>query len=301
MKLRALSTMLLVLTACPNPKPVPTAEVVTAAPAGTFNVGMVASTDTAAGQAQVFADFVKKATGKQTRAVVLSDYEQLAVELAKGTVDVAFMPPLAYVRVQGPNKVQTLLKLIRNGQGSYRSVLFGHAGKSAKSLDEFKNARNMRVAWVDPSSAAGYLFAKAMLLRHKIDPAGIFVSQDFLQTHDAVCEAVAEGKSDVGATFNDDPIDGPATHANGCQHALGAKVDQLQIIAATEPIPNDVLVVRAGFPEDAKGALLTAAGDLEKTPEGKKILMDAFHGNGFGPVSDNDFASVRAATDVFKQ
>jgi phosphonate transport system substrate-binding protein len=203
--------------------------------------------------------------------------------------------------VEDPSKVRLLAKATRHGQITYRSVLFSRPGSPIKSLEDLNKARDLRAAWVDPSSATGYLFAKALLLKRKIDPAGIFRVQDFLWTHDALCTAVQSGKADVGATFSDDPTGEPAVHATGCQAALGDKVGTLQIIAATEPIPYEVLAVRAGLPEVERAALLAAVYELEKNEEGRKVLADAFHCQGFTGASDRDYDMVRAETGTFAQ
>jgi ABC-type phosphate/phosphonate transport system substrate-binding protein len=117
----------------------------------------------------------------------------------------------------------------------------------------------------------------------------LFVSQDFLGSHDAVCSAVASGKADLGATFCDDPSSGPASHAQGC----GARAAAVRVIASTQSIPNDALVVRAGFPDAARDALLRAAATLSSTPEGKKTLQAAFLAEGFAPT--------RQALDAFRR
>ena len=275
----------------------------TPAAAGVLTSGMVASTNDAAVQAQsaAFGAFVKQTTGKETRPLLFPDYDSLASAISKGMVDVAFMPPLAFVRAQAQAKVSALGKAIRNGQSTYRSVLFGNASAKVKTLEELKKAKDLRAAWVDSSSATGYIFPKALLYTNNIDPQGLFVTQDFLGKHDAVCLAVEGGKADLGATFSDDPAAGPATHATGCRNALGDKADKLAIIAATENIPNDVLAVRANFPEDLKKAVQDGANGLSGSDEGKKTLKTAFLAEGFAPVTEEDFNPVHNALGAFKQ
>jgi phosphonate transport system substrate-binding protein len=274
-----------------------------AAAPGTLTAALVTSVSNkdVQAQSQAFADFIKAATGKPTRPAVFPDYDSLSVAISKGLIDIAFMPPLAYVRAKGQANVQPLLRALRSGQATYRALLVSPEGSPIKTMEDLKKAQNLRAAWVDSSSATGYIFPKALLFQHQIDPAGVFVSQDFLGNHDAVCRALGSGKADLGATFSDDPADGPAKVATGCAAALGEKVKSLQIVAATENIPNDVLVARADLPDDVKGPLLTAAQGLSATDEGKKVLSAAFLAEGLAAVSDDDYAPVRAALDVFKQ
>ncbi len=269
------------------------------APEGVLTAGLVVSSGTAGAetQARALADFVKQATEKETRPAVFPDYDSLAAAVAKGQVDVAFMPPIAIVRTLAQGKLQLLLKVTRAGQSTNRSVLFVGANSQLKDLEALRKAHDLKVAWVDPSSATGYIFAKAMLIQQKIDPAGIFVKQDFLESHDAVCKAVAEGKYDVGATYSNDPPSA-AAQATGCLPA-GEKAKGLQVVAATANLPLEALAVREGFADDLKARLTTAAQELEKTDAGKKVLSDAFHAEGFTTVSLDDYDPVRAALQVF--
>jgi len=291
------------LVACAASKPAQKPFDLAPAPAGTLTIGLIVSSGTATAQQQAdaMAGFVTKALGQTVRSAIFPDYDTLATWLAQGKIDLAYMPPLAYVRASGQAKVLPLAKAVRTGQAISRSVIYAAAGSKLKSIDDLKKAEGLKVAWVDPSSASGYIFAKALLLQKGINPAGLFVDQAFLGSHDAACKAVIEGKADVGASYSIDPAAEPVKSVTGCKTALGAQADTLQIVAATEPIPNDVLVVKSGFPEDGKAKLLAAAQELEKSDEGKKTLQAAFHADGFTTVADEDYAPVRAALQVFKQ
>lgn len=291
------------LAACVTAKPAPKPFELAPAPAGTLTAGLIVSSGTATAkeQADAFALFVQKAVARPARAVIFPDYDTLAGALAQGKVDIAYLAPMAYVRTTAQGKITPLAKVVRNGQATYRSVLFGAAGSAITSLDELKKASELKVAWVDPSSATGYIFAKALLLQKGISPGGLFKAQDFLESHDAVCKAVAEGRANVGASYSIDPADAPVKEVTGCKTALpGVGASTLRVIATTESIPNDVLAVRDGFPADAAAALDAAARALSGTDEGKKALQTAFHGEGFTDVKDEDYAPVRAALLVFK-
>ena len=270
------------------------------APAGTLTVGLAASTAASGAQVDALTSFVGQATGHPARKALFPDYDSLSDAVAKGQVDVALMPPLAYVRAETSSKPEALVRVVRNGQPTYRSVVFTKQGSALKSLDDLKKGHNLRVAWVDDSSSTGYVFPKALLIANKIDPAGVFVSQDFVGSHDGVCRAVANDKADLGATFTDDAPGAPATHATGCEKALGAN-PPVQVIAATENIPNDVLAVKAGFNPDDKAKLASAANDLVKSDPGKQLLKSAFNAEGFAPITEADLDPVRSALETFHQ
>ena len=224
----------------------------------------------------------------------------MATAIATGVADVALLPPLAFVRAGEQAAVEPLARIVRKGQTTYRSVLFAGPASSLKSLEELKKARNLKAAWVDATSSTGYLFPKAFLLINGIPPAGLFASQDFYGSHDAVCRAVLEGRADVGATFNDDPQGSPATSVHGCR-SLGEQAAKLQVIAATQSIPNDVLATKAAAPAELKTALGSAALSLSGSEEGRQVLSKAFNAEGFAPVGEADWAPVTAALEAFRR
>jgi phosphonate transport system substrate-binding protein len=270
------------------------------APAGTLTVGMTANTNGAQAQGQALADFVKQATGQPTRPAVYPDYDSLAAAVAKGDVDVALMSPMAYVRGSALGQITPLVKMVRNGQSTYHAVLFDKADSPIKNLEDLSKARGLKVAWVDSSSATGYIFPKAFLLSSNIDPQGIFVDQDFKGSHDAVCQAVANGKADIGATFTDDPNGGPITHATGC-NGLGEKISGIKVIAVTNDIPTDVVATRPGFPADVQQKITKEAQALAGSDSGKGILRSAFNAEGIAPATDDDYAAVRKQLETFRQ
>src|SRR5690606_36518737 len=160
---------------------------------------------------------------------------------------------------------------------------------------------DLRAAWVDPSSATGYILPKSKLLMSGIDPAGIFMAQDFYGTHDAVCRAVLDGKADLGATLTDEPIDADKVRLTGCAAALGEAAEGLRIVITTDELPNDVLVARPGLPEDLEAKLVASLKALEETEEGRLRLKEAFLADGFTSITADDYAAVRAALEAFRE
>ena len=275
-----------------------------AAPAGPAQtavlVGVVAAVndEVAKKQADALASFVAVAIRETTLPRVYPDQEALAVALGKGDIDVALMGPLGYLRLDPKAKTQLLVRMVRNGKGTYRSVLFAPPSSKLTSLELLKKSKTpLKVAWVETSSATGYVIAKATLLQAGINPAQAFETQDFLGSHDAVCKAVMEGKYDVGATFSDGAAN--ASKVTGCVGALGKKVDTLKVVAMSSEVPNDVLVSAPKFPQGKVDAIVAAAKATSTTADGKKTLQAALLADGVADVKDEDFAPIRKALDAF--
>ena len=295
-RLPALFSALLSLTAfSQGAKPAPAAPVQTA-----VLVGVVAALndEVAKKQADALASFVAIAVKETTLPRVFPDQEALALAVSKGDVDVALMGPLGYLRLDPKAKTQLLFRTVRHGKSTYRSVLFAPPSSKLTSLDALKKSKTpLKVAWVETSSATGYVIPKAVLLQAGINPAQAFEVQDFLGSHDAVCNAVMAGKYDVGATFSDPTPN--ASKVSGCVGALGKKVDTLKVVAMSSEVPNDVMVSAPKFPQGKVDAIVAAAKAASTTADGKKSLQAALLAEGVADVKDEDFAPIRKALDAF--
>ena len=263
-------------------------------------VGVVAAVndEVAKKQADALASFVAIAVKETTLPRVFPDQEALALAVSKGEVDVALMGPLAYLRLDPNAKTQLMFRTVRNGKSTYRSVLFAPPSSKLTSLDALKKSKTpLKVAWVETSSATGYVIPKAVLLEAGINPAQAFEVQDFLGSHDAVCNAVMAGKYDVGATFSDPALN--ASKVTGCVNALGKRVDTLKVVAMSSEVPNDVMVSAPKFPQGKVDAIVAAAKAAGTTADGKKSLKAALLAEGVADVTDEDFAPIRKALDAF--
>ncbi|MDP3153673.1 MAG: PhnD/SsuA/transferrin family substrate-binding protein [Archangium sp.] len=263
-------------------------------------VGVVAAVndEIAAKQAEALARFVAIAVKETTLPRVFPDQEALALAVSKGEVDVALMGPLAYLRVDPRSKTQLMFRTVRQGKSTYRSVLFAPPSSKLTSLDALKkNKKPLKVAWVETSSATGYVIPKALLLQAGINPAQSFEVQDFLGSHGAVCKAVMEGKYDLGATFSDPVVND--SKVSGCVNALGNRVDTLKIVAMSSEVPNDVMVSAPKFSKGKVDAIIAAAKSASTSADGKKWLQAALLAEGVADVKDEDFAPLRKALDAF--
>lgn len=247
-------------------------------------------------QAASLSGFIGNALKETAVSRVYPDQESLALAVAKSEVDYAFIGPLAYLRIDPKSRSQLVFRALRNGKATYRSALFAPAGKKT-TIETLRKGTGLKVAWVEPSSASGYLLGKAHLIKAGINPVQIFTVQDFLGSHDAVCKAVAEGKYDLGATFSD-PAPG-APRLTGCESALGKGAAKLTQVAITDEVPTDVLVAAPHIKRERLEVLRTAGRTAPSSEAGKEALKAAFLADGVADVIEADFEPVRAAIDAF--
>jgi len=260
-------------------------------------VGVVAALNDAVAkkQADALASFVGAAVNQLTLPRVYADQEALALAVGKGEVDVALMGPLAYLRLDPKAKAQLMFRTVRQGKSTYRSVLFAPPTSKITSLELLKKSKTpLKVAWVETSSATGYVIPKAVLIQAGINPVQAFETQDFLGSHDAVCQAVIDGKYDLGATFSD-----ANGMVSGCTGALGKRVTSLKVVATSSEVPNDVMVAAPKFAQGKVDAIVAAAKAAGTSVDGKKSLQAALLAEGVADVKDEDFAPLRKALDAF--
>jgi len=232
--------------------------------------------------------YLTRALGEKVQVVLLPKYEQLSTALISAQVDLAWVPPIAFVTAHSTNaEIKSLAKARRNGVSYYRSAFIVRKDSPAKSLADL---RGKRVAWVDRGSASGYLYPRALLARVGQNPATFFSSEIFAGSHPAVCTAVRNGTVDVGATLGDQPMRGRDFQADGCVDV--PPIADFRVIAASEPIANDVVAARAGLDGKLAEAVTQVLMHMNDTPEGKVILADAFRVDGWATPTERDFETV---------
>jgi ABC-type phosphate/phosphonate transport system substrate-binding protein len=101
---------------------------------------------------------------------------------------------------------------------------------------------------------------------------------------------VRTGKAEVGATFSDEPPRGKQPQVDGC--ADSPPMSDFRIVAASGPIPNDVIAARPDFDERLVTPVLGAFGRMAKTDEGRRILKGVFHADAWGVAVDGDFKAI---------
>jgi phosphate/phosphite/phosphonate ABC transporter binding protein len=208
-----------------------------------------------------------------------ASYSDLALELEKDRVDFAWMSPTLMILTNENIQLRPLLSAIRDERTSYRAALFVDGAKPYYSLDDLHNGI---VAWVDRTSAAGYIVPRIHLAARGIDPTRYFRKELFLRSHAEVVKAVLAGKADIGATYGqrpDDEANQPITRA-GFLHVAPNR--HVRVLAWTREIPNDVIVGHGlkSKPEHRlfSNALLTLS---ERDDVGRRLLYNVFHAERF--------------------
>jgi ABC-type phosphate/phosphonate transport system substrate-binding protein len=116
--------------------------------------------------------------------------------------------------------------------------------------------RGLRVAWVDPCSASGYVMPRIQLAALGIDPRKAFVEEVFAGSHDAAVQAVIDGRADVTATFA--RVDGAGHVTAGSWSQVPEARSQVRVLWTFGAIPSDVIAARAGYPAELRERIAEA-------------------------------------------
>jgi len=216
-------------------------------------------------------------------------YEELANDVKKGRVDVAWLPPIVRVRLGA--HVVALGSILRDGRMTYETALIVRSDSKAKTIGQLRKAR---AGWVDRWSAAGFVLPRINLALFGIDPRTFFRSETFYGSHRAVVAALLEGACDVVGTYAQ--ADGKGRVKGGAWSEIeGAEV---RVIATFGAIPPDVIGARADLAEPERAALRDAFRAAGADAEGKRLLRAVFGGETFVEDMSSSYESLARALDM---
>ena len=221
------------------------------------------------GEAEMRAEFDPLATylsdsiGQKVVLYVAKNYGELRTQMEAGAVDIGSFSPFAYVDAARGGKIRIIAQSIIDGAATYRGIIVARKDSGLKTMADLQGKR---FAFVDPKSASGYVYPRAMLMEKGINPESYFKETIFAGDHNKVIAAVLGGRVDAGATYDNAPV---------IAKAAGVPTENLVILASTDPIPHDAIAVRIGLDEALAKKIQTALVDLDKSEAGRRIIANS--------------------------
>ncbi|MBF0224929.1 MAG: phosphate/phosphite/phosphonate ABC transporter substrate-binding protein [Desulfobacterales bacterium] len=234
---------------------------------------------------QPFLNYLADQTGIKFELVITSDYSQLSQRMKVGEIDIGVFSPFAYVDGVKTADVRIFAsQLADGGQATYHGLIITHKNSKIKTID---NLKGKSFGFVDPKSASGFIYPRAMLISKGYNPSEFFSSTLFLGSHDKVIASVMDGSVDAGAVYE------------GAFHiALENKVpvDQLYVISKTDPIPYDAFTAQKNLSPIIVKEIQKSLIQLDRrTAKGKEILDNELRIDGFIIGDDSRYNVVRDA------
>jgi phosphonate transport system substrate-binding protein len=208
--------------------------------------------------------------------------------MGAGTLDVGWLNPLSYVQAHDRFGVEVLLITERDGATTYRGHLLARKGGPVRRVEDLKGKR---FAFVDSYSTSGTLYPKLLMRAHGIDPDRDLARAVYAGGHDKVVLAVYHGQADAGAIYGGETSDA----RERVLKVLPDVMEKTVIIARTDPIPNDTVSVRKGFPPEMAARVREALLAIVKSDEGRRKVFELYGINGLRPTDDSAYDSVRRA------
>ncbi len=200
---------------------------------------------------------------------IAPDMATMAQWMAEGEVDVYMDSLYPAMIISDQSGAQPILRRWKGGTAEYHTIFFTLADSELSSLADLQG---QMMAFEEPFSTSGYMLPKAHLTE-----AGL----NLVEKPDPNA-AVAEGE--VGYIFSEDD-ENTIQWVISRQVPAGAIDNQsfevipeetrakLKILAETEALPRQVVIVRPGMAAAQLEAIKTLLMDLDETEEGQALLM----------------------------
>lgn len=190
-------------------------------------------------------------------------------------------------------------------QAELSSVYYGCVmSRTDSGINRLEDLNGGTFAFSDQTSTSGHIFARALLQRRGVALGHVL----FAGGHPNVVQAVRDGKVEGGSAFYSPPSEanlrdgtlvGDARFLILKNMATQAEreqlLDEVRILALTDPIPNDVCCVRRGFSERIWEQFESSMQRFLETPDGRGAYYDLVAGVAAAPCTDADFDEFRAA------
>jgi ABC-type phosphate/phosphonate transport system substrate-binding protein len=220
-----------------------------------------------------------------------ASYETLAADVREGRTDLAWLPPIVYLRLG--SLVTPLGSMVRRGAVAYEAALIVPSSSKIRTIDAL---RGVRAGWVDRWSAAGFVLPRVKLALSGIDPRTLFRTETFHGSHRSLVKALMQGACDVAGTHAQADRDGRITSGAWSQ-VPGADV---RVLATFGSIPPDVIAVRTAVAHHISGTAFAAFKDACANDMTREHIREVFGGEdvteGLAPGYDSLQKALEMAT-----
>ena len=110
--------------------------------------------------------YLSEDLGIKVSLYIAKDYGDLRTQMENGSVDIGSFSPFAYVDAVSGGKIRIIAQSIIEGSATYRGIIVTRKDSGLKSIADLKGKR---FAFVDPKSASGYVYPRAMLIEKRIN------------------------------------------------------------------------------------------------------------------------------------
>ena len=220
-------------------------------------------------------------------------YDELEQAMTGGEIDLAWLPPLVFARLDQRTVATAVATVIRPGDAYWSVILTSPiSGITALDVDQL---RGRRIAWVDPLSASGHVVARLGLAARGIDPRLTFASEVFAGSHQEALLAALEGRVDLAATFARCDDSGRVVH--GPRVEAGVAPEDVVLLALLGEVPPDLIAACNRLPQELRDAIRTAMADISGDEAMAPSLRAIFGGTRFVAGAPASYSALCSLLD----
>lgn len=231
-----------------------------------------------------FVNYLEQETGFQIEPFVGADYTAVIEAMNSGNLEIAWFGPSEYVLAtdEVKNGVEAFASAIQESSTpEYQANFITRADSPINEPEDF---RGHSIAFTDPASTSGHIFARYALENEGLNTPGFFSNEIYAGSHDAALMAVTQKQTDI-AVVSSRKL--PGMYESGL-----TSPDEIKVVYESDQIPADPVSYSSELPDDVKKKIRDAF--QSNSPELKKAL----EGTGFerfDSVNDSDYDIVREA------
>ncbi len=242
---------------------------------------------------QKLTDFLSRESGIQVNGIIPANMADLVDDFGKDASAVAILNPQSYLLANKKHGATAKMRVMRYGKSTYQGQIIVHANSGIKSIAQLQGKS---IGYTDSTSTSGYLFPARLIKNANVKPSKVM----FCGNHNEVVRKVYLRQIDAGATFYSEPSsDGTIHDARSLLEKTYSDVtEKVQIIAITDPIPNDALTFSKSTNKDLTYKISIALLKFSNTEDGKETLRALCGAEGFVRCSDADYDVFRQVTGI---
>jgi len=215
-------------------------------------------------------------------------YDELEQAMTGERIDLAWLPPLVFARLDARAVATAVATVVRPGQ-SFWSVLIASRTSGVARLD-VEQLRGRRIAWVDRLSASGHIVARLGLAARGIDPRTTFSAESFAGSHPEALRAALEGRADVAATFARCDAEGNVVHGPWIE--AGVAAEDVRVLGLLGEVPPDLIAACSRLPAEVHQAIRAAILDISHDESLGPALQAIFGGTSFAPGAPASYSAL---------
>lgn len=240
--------------------------------------------------AEPFGEYLTEELGIPVTTEVMTDYSGLIEAMRNQHVDLAFLPPFAFVQAEERADAEVLLNAILNGSDTYAAQYNVPADSDIMDVQDLVETEGLVWAFGDYASTSGYLFPAQQMMEKGVENLDEHFMMREVGAHDRAIIALLDGQADFATTFQDARV--------RLEEEFPDINDEIRVIGTTDEIPNATLSVRSGLSEQLKEDIESAFLAINENDEMLEVLADVYNWEGFSPAESEDYDVVR---DVYRE